>query len=67
MGSGQIQDTKYQNIQGLGHAGQWGGDTTDIERDVVLKGNINKNRGHIGRVVGVRRTCVFLYVQSFKY
>lgn len=47
LGSGQIQDTKYQNIQGLGHAGQWGGDTTDIERDVVLKGNINTNRGHM--------------------
>jgi len=64
---GRYRIPNIRTYRVLGHAGQWGGDTTDIERGVVLKGNINKNRGHIGRVVGVRRTCVFLYVQSFKY
>lgn len=47
-GVGRYRIPNIRTYRVLGQAGQWGGDTTDIERDVVLKGNINKNRGHIG-------------------
>lgn len=57
---GGMQEAKYQNVQGVGSHRIVGVGTQQTQREVVTKGNINKNRGHIDKCGSRENMCAFM-------